>query len=197
MNNDHRPSHSPPIPTDEELYFEARHRVLEGTWDAESKLEKIAFTLGEPDVGWIDATLRLESDTFPISLSDVYPPFQEMLAWLERLIPDRSPGVLRIHDEYSDHFFRMTRIGEGDVCLFEYVLPVYPPGGLYRRAHISFNAAVKEFHAALEYLMSIDFEAEEEKEEGSRVWFKLNPKSDEIIRLDLSTIRTFLAGQDA
>lgn len=178
-------------------YEEAKVRVLEGGWDTREELEGVSFVISEPDAGWIDSILQLGGDIFAISLSDVYPPFQDMLSWLERLIAGDSSGVLYINDEHDDHYFRVTRTLEGDKCIFEYLAPARPAGGLYRRAHVSFVALVKEFHAALEYLMSIDFKAEKEKEEGTRIFFNLDSNSDEIIRLDLSVLCAFVGGWDA
>lgn len=182
----------------EARYEEAKLRMLQGAWNTEeAALEVISFAISEPDAGEIDSTLQIGNDTFPIVLSDVYPPFQDMLAWLERLIAGDSPCVLYVDDEHDDHFFRVTRTLESDRCIFEYLVPVRPAGGLYRRAHVGFVAFVQQFHAALESLMAIDFEAEAAKEGGTRIFFNLESHSDEIIQLDLSVVRAFLAGEGA
>lgn len=159
--------------------------------EAREFTETFDFKMGLPDVGWIDVELHLGQQKFDLLFSDVYPPILDMIYWLEKHIKSKQAEPFYFNDEADDHYFHLTHTGQ-NTCFFEYIRPFWYGGGLHTRVHVNFLDVVKAFLKQLEIFAAIDFEAEQEKEEGTRIRFSCYSRSDDIAVLDLSILRDFV-----
>ncbi|MBK1730906.1 hypothetical protein [Thiococcus pfennigii] len=159
-------------------------------------VEPLSWTICCPEFGWIDARLRIGQDVFPITFSDVYPPFLDLVDWITRIAEDQDPDPVWVDDEFRDHFFAVSKTTARDGLLFEYARFLFDGTGLYRKALVNKDDLVREFYLIFKYLMEIDLAGEDEKPEGTAIYFNFGRNTDEILRFDLSAIESYLNAID-
>jgi len=184
-------------PFDYQMHFQhLKKSIFEANQLEKSDIVKISLTVSLPQAGWMASTLQIGYDSYNFDFSDTYPPFQKIKKWIENIIDDQDSEPVMIDDEHNEHFFYTTKTTNPDRLIFEYLRFTYPGTGVYRKALIGKQQLVETFYLVFEYLMSIDFEKEEQIREGGieypLTWFHLDPNSDDIIRFDLSKMTDYL-----
>ncbi|PNU19853.1 hypothetical protein C2E25_10500 [Geothermobacter hydrogeniphilus] len=161
------------------------------TYSGTTDTESIALWVGCPDCGWIDARLVIGDDSFFINFSDAYPPFLDLVDWITRITKGEDVGPVWVYDEIRDHFFNVNCTEKENVLRFEYARFYFPGVGVFRKSFVKRTELVSAFYLAFKYLMAIDFEAAEERDDSS-VWFHFDDDSDDLVKFDLSEIEAYL-----
>lgn len=177
---------------DYEKYYENLfERFLKEKEFASADVEKVSLTICCPEYGWMPSRLTIGSDIFPITFSDVYSPFCEIVRWVTKICCDIDVERLFINDEHEDHFFKITKTHDVNLLIFEYSHFYFSICGVYKKTIVNKNDFIKEFYCTMKGIMEIDFESESKKD-WSEIWFHFDRNSDDIITFDLSGIEDYL-----
>lgn len=157
---------------------------------SELNLEYFNLVVCCPDIGWIDTKMEIGDDSYFFSFSDTYPPFKDLIQWIESIIDGNPVEPIKIDCEYYELFFKISDTNIPDVLLVEFIKFNFPGTGVYRKSLINKSHFIEEFYLIFKYLMSIDYEYEEIN--GDAISFEFDRDTDDIIRFDLSTIEQYI-----
>lgn len=79
-----------------------------------------------------------------------------------------------------------------EVLIFEYMQFTYSGVGVYKKALVDRRALISQIYHVFAYLKTIDFEAEDNKEEGSSIFFRFSDDPDEYFYFDLTEMEVYL-----
>jgi hypothetical protein len=105
--------------------------ISHAPWQSTGWLGAVRVFLGRPSTGFATLKLRLSAldQRLDVALSDVYPPFDDLLAWLNGLADGALPAALDINEEWRTVRLQAlaTHAGSDEVALLvwhRYALPL-------------------------------------------------------------------------
>lgn len=148
-----------------------------------------------PEFGWMDLKLNLGHEPIFFYASDVYPPFLNLLGWVETIMRGQRTDTVVIDAELREHYFNAERVGDEGLVELEFSVETLQGVVGYHRAVVEVRNFVEEWYLVFKYLNELDLEAEDNKPEGTAIWFDFAPESEEYIKFDLSRIEAYLLDQ--
>ena len=163
------------------------------------RADRLCVALGYARHGWVQLALLSSSfdESLTIQCSDVFPPFNDLLAWLHRLLDASGPATLTIDEERGFVSLRAQdgALG-GDLIELSVVSHELPDAAADTGArpllhcHVSRLALVGEFVHRLERWIADDYDAAEFGAMGADP--DDPPPPGDLRQLDLAALRARL-----
>jgi hypothetical protein len=173
----------------------ARSRATLPTDHRALRDDRLCVALGYARHGWVQLALISASsgESVTIQCSDVCPPFNDLLAWLHRLLDASGPATLTIDEERGFTSLRAQDAGPGgdvlELSVVSHALPdtaAEPSATPLLRCRVSRLALVAEFAQRLDRWLAEDYDPAEFGGES------LNPgdpmPGGDLRRLDLAAL---------